>query len=220
MPHATQKILRYIIRQGPLSAAILGMGSAALQWSALNTILPVIQHNLHLSLAQLQWVMNIYGIFVCSTLVIWGHYADQYGHRKIFMLGLVIFLSASLLCAQATGAKMLIAGQFLVGLSAGALLPVSQAILTHNYLPQKINQALGLWATSVGLCLAFGPMIGAALAHALGWRSLFYITMLAAGVAIAICCLAIKPSQPLHTKKSNMTSKGLATYCSHWAYWC
>ena len=189
-----------------LLATSFGMGAIALEWSALNAILPEIKLSLQASLNQLQWVMTIYGIFVASTLVVWGHCADRYGHKKTYILGLILFIIGGFIVSMTHNVTLIIVSQVLIGLAAGIILPVSQAILLNAFDAHEGNRAIGFWATIVGLCLAFGPSIGGAIAHFADWRLLFTILIVFQCLSLFITAMYVKESK----KEDNLPANDIA----------
>lgn len=190
----------------------IGMGCVAIQWSAINSILPLIQSKLSASLSQLQWMMNVYGIFVASTLIFWGHCADRYGRKKIYLIGIGLYVIGNIINATASDIWFLVLGQGFVGLSAGVLLPVSQAILSNAFDPNEVHKAIGYWATTVGFCLALGPSIGGFLGHFWGWPGLFVLASIVGVVAMIMSVSFVKESRVSDDLPSNDV-KGTILLC-------
>lgn len=192
-----------------LLVATMGMGITGLHWSAVNTLLPVLQQSLHASLSQLQWMMNSYGIVVCCSLVVCGNTADRYGRKRIFMLGIIAALVAALLALSAQNPWWIITSQVFAGIGAAALMPVSQALLAHAYPKSQLNRAMGVWATGVGLCLTFGPLIAGSLAHSIGWRVLFALLALLNILSLVLAMFFVEESRLTgHIAKNNYSGAG------------
>src|SRR3990167_9115267 len=150
-----------------------GMTVMALIFSMINTALPAIHVSLNTTIPELQWIMNIFGILTCSTLVIFGRLADIIGRKKIFLLGLFLQALALLGSGLANNVSVIIFFQAIAGISNAIILSISQAMLTHTYPENQRNKAIGLWACVIGFCLAVGPLLSGALTSAFGWRWIF-----------------------------------------------
>lgn len=130
------------------------------------------------SVATLQWVVDSYNLLYATLLLTGGLLADLYGRRRVFMGGAAIFTLASLGCAFAPSAMILVLARAIAGLGAALLLPASLAIIRVVWPdPVERSRVLGIWAASNGLALAIGPSLGGLLIHAFGWRSIFSLVV-------------------------------------------
>ena len=177
-----------------LVVSVAGVRVSAIQWSSLNSLLPEIQRDLHASLSQMKWIMNIYGVFVCASLVIWGHIADRYGHKKIYIFGLSLYIIACILAVLSDSPFEIIIAQSLIGLAGAGLGPVSQALL-RNAWHNKQNRAIGIWASVIGICLAVGPLIGGVIGECLSWRWLFVFSLVFNIIALFLTYLFVEESK-------------------------
>jgi len=157
--------------------AVIGatMGSMAmgLSFSLINTNLESIHQHFGASLVQLQWMINIYGIFIASTLVTMGRLGDIFGRKKIYLIGLILFGASMLGGGLATSPGMIIGFQALYGLAGAILLPLSQAMLIDCFSDDHKSVAIGIWTASGGITLSLGPIIGGVLLSFLSWRWIF-----------------------------------------------
>lgn len=142
-------------------------------FSEINLALASIKNVFHASITQLQWILNTYGIFVSSTLVLFGRVGDIVGRKRLFIVGLGILSIAMLGSGLAPNIYVLIACQALNGASSAIIMPVSQAMLTNMYPPQRRSKAIGLWAGAVGIALGLGPLYSGIIIGMLGWRWVF-----------------------------------------------
>lgn len=161
--------------------AIIGvlMGNMAmgLSFSLINTNLESIQQALGASIGQLQWMINIYGIFIASTLVMMGRLGDIFGRKKVYLIGTVLFGISMLGGGLSVNPEMIIGFQAIYGLAGAILLPLSQAMLIDLYPEEKKSTAIGMWASSGGITLALGPIVGGILLSYFSWRSIFLINV-------------------------------------------
>lgn len=144
------------------------------------------------SLGELQWIVDSYNLVYAISLLTGGMLADIHGRRRILMMGALIFTAASLLCAAAPSALVLIVGRALTGLGGALMIPASLAIIRVVWTePAERARAIGIWAACNGVAMALGPSLGGLLLPWFGWRSIFLVavpfgllTLIMAGHAI------------------------------------
>ncbi len=143
-----------------------------------NVALPAIQKDLHATLSGLQWIVDAYTLVVASLLMFSGAMSDRYGRRRVFQIGLVLFLAGSLLCSLAHSIGSLIFYRGLQGLGASMLNPVALSIIANVFpSPKDRARAVGTWGAVAGVSLAVGPLLGGILTQTIGWRSVFWINL-------------------------------------------
>lgn len=179
-----------------LTGILLGGIVVGMAWSIINTALSSIQKDLSASLLQLQWVMNIFGIFICVPMLAMGKLGDGWGRKKLYLIGICGCGSASLIAGLATHINTIIASQALFGLSAAAIIPISQALTVHQFPENKKEKAVGIWGTFMSISLAIGPLVGGALVHFLSWRWVFLINLPLVGLAFILVLFAVKKEKP------------------------
>jgi EmrB/QacA subfamily drug resistance transporter len=132
---------------------------------------------------ELSWVLDGYFVVIAALLVPAGGLADRYGHKRIFLLGVAGFTTASLLCAIAPSLEMLIGARLLQGAGAALIAPASLAIVLDSFPPEKRAAGVGLWGAAAAASAAIGPTLGGALVELNDWRLVFLVN-LPLGVAI------------------------------------
>lgn len=142
--------------------------------SATNIALPNIQKDLSANAVMLSWIVTAYLLSTAVFLIPSGKIADIYGRKKLFVIGLIIYSFATLLCSVATSAIFLIITRIAQGFGASIVFTTATAILTSVYPPQERGKAIGINVSMVYIGLACGPTIGGILTAHLGWRSIFY----------------------------------------------
>jgi MFS transporter, DHA2 family, methylenomycin A resistance protein len=161
-----------------LFAMSLGYGVVQLDVTIVNTALDRIGTSLGGGVSELQWVVNAYTIAFAAFILTAGALGDRIGAKRVFMAGFAIFTSASLACALASNAAVLIAARAVQGLGAAVLVPNSLALLNHAYPDQRERgRAVGIWAAGASLALTAGPLAGGALIALVGWRSIFLVNL-------------------------------------------
>jgi DHA2 family methylenomycin A resistance protein-like MFS transporter len=161
-----------------LIASSFGLGMALLDVTAGNVALPSIRASLHTDAAGLSWVVDGYTLPFASFLLLAGGLGDRLGARRLFTAGLVVFTAASAMCVAAPDTGWLIAARVLQGTGAALFMPASLSILGRAY-PEPVERAraIGIWSSLTAVTGASGPVVGGALIHAFGWRSIFLINV-------------------------------------------
>src|SRR5467141_5221192 len=143
-----------------------------------NVALPSIQKDLHLSEANLQWIVNAYALVFGGFLLLGGRAGDLLGRKRLFLAGVVVFTVASLLNGLATSSTWLISTRALQGLGAAFISPAALAIISTTFAEGKERgKALGVWAAIASGGGAVGLVLGGALTQAFSWPWIFFINV-------------------------------------------
>jgi EmrB/QacA subfamily drug resistance transporter len=160
-----------------LTVAVAGSGMAFLDGTVVNVALPDIGRDFDASTSALQWILNGYLLTLASLILLGGSLGDRYGRRRVFVLGVGLFTIASLLCAIAPSAEMLVAARLLQGIGGALLTPGSLALIEASFRPGDRARAIGAWSGLGGVATAFGPLLGGYLIGAISWRAIFLINL-------------------------------------------
>ncbi len=160
-----------------LAATVLGTSLAFLDSTIINIALPRIGRDLDAQLAGLQWVINGYTLSLAGLILLGGALGDRYGRRKVFLIGVVWFAAASLLCAVAPNIGFLIVARILQGAGGALLTPGSLALIQASFHPDDRARAIGAWSGLGGVASAIGPFLGGWLIQGPGWRWAFLINI-------------------------------------------
>jgi EmrB/QacA subfamily drug resistance transporter len=160
-----------------LVVAVLGSGIAFLDATVVNVALPDIGRDLHASTSTLQWILNGYTLTLASLILLGGSLGDRYGRRRIFVLGTVVFTIASLFCAVAPNAEILVVARLVQGVGGALLTPGSLAMVESGFRPADRARAIGAWSGLGGVAGALGPLVGGLLVGAVSWRAVFLINL-------------------------------------------
>ena len=165
-------------RGAVLSVMCAGMFLVLLDVTIVNVALPAIGHGLRAGVPALQWVVDGYAVVIAGFLLAGGTIGDRVGHRRVLLAGFLVFGAASVLCASAPAAGVLICARAVQGLGGALLLPTTMAVIADVY-PERGEQsrALGIWAAVSSLALPAGPLLGGLLVGTLGWRLVFWINV-------------------------------------------
>ncbi|MDQ7906884.1 MFS transporter [Phytohabitans sp. ZYX-F-186] len=170
--------------RGALLAATLASGMAFLDGTIVNVALPHLGADLGASLAGLQWTVNGYMLTLAAFVLLGGSLGDRYGRRRVFVIGVLWFTAASVLCGLAANVEWLIAARALQGLGAALLVPGSLALLQASFHPDERGKAIGAWTGLSGVATAAGPFVGGWLIDALTWRAIFFLNVPLALIAV------------------------------------
>lgn len=206
--------LRYASAPGRwvLLATVLGSAVASIDATVVGVALPVIGRDFNTSLAALQWVITGYTLTLAGLLLFAGALGDKYGRKRIFLIGVVWFAAASLLCGVAPDAALLIVARAVQGVGAALLTPGSLAIIEASFAPADRGRAIGAWSGLSGVGLAVGPFLGGWLIQAVSWRLIFVINLPVAALVIAVSLRHVPESHdPDATGRVDLTGGVLVT---------
>lgn len=168
-------------------AIYLGMVVVTLDGSALNLALPTIGANLAATASGLEWVVNAYTLPLASLLLIAGNIGDRIGARRLFIVSAAGFGLASLACALAPSLPFLVTFRAVQGIFAAGLLPMVLALVVKTITdPAERAKAVNLVAVFGGIALALGPFLGGLLTDTIGWRAVFWLTLVPVAAAILL----------------------------------
>ena len=158
-------------------ATILGSTVVFLDATVVNVALPALSDDLGAGLADQQWVVEAYLLALVALLLVGGSLGDQFGRRRIFILGLGLFGVTSILCAISPSTEILIGARALQGLAGALLVPGSLAILAATFEGEERGRAVGTWTAWTGIATVVGPVAGGALIEAISWRAIFWVNV-------------------------------------------
>ncbi|MGW8554141.1 MFS transporter [Streptomyces tubercidicus] len=179
-----------------LAICCMSLLIVSLDNTILNVALPSIQHDLHASVAGMQWTIDAYTLVLAALLMLAGSTADRLGRRRIFMIGLVVFAAGSLLCSLAPCLEWLVVFRMVQAVGGSMLNPVAMSIITNTFTePRERARAIGAWGGVVGISMAAGPVIGGLLVQSVGWRSIFWINVPIGALALFLTLRYIPESR-------------------------
>jgi EmrB/QacA subfamily drug resistance transporter len=164
----------------------VGMLMIVLDVTVVNVALPTIQDSLHFSTSSLAWVVNAYLIAFGGLLLLAGRLGDLIGRRRIFLLGLALFTSASLLCGLAHNQEMLIAARFLLGIGGAMTSAVILGMIVTMFPdPREQARAIGVYAFVASAGGSVGLLAGGVITQSIDWHWIFFINI-PIGIATAL----------------------------------
>jgi EmrB/QacA subfamily drug resistance transporter len=164
------------------------------------TALPAIHRNLGGSMSQLEWTVNAFTLTYAAGIITAASLGDRIGRRLVFVIGLAAFTLASVACASAPNAGLLIASRAVQGLGAAMVMPLSLTILTSAFGPERRGTIVGLWGGIGGLAVAAGPLVGGAITQGVSWHWVFWLNVPIGIVAVFLSLLLLPESKGASTR--------------------
>jgi MFS transporter, DHA2 family, multidrug resistance protein len=161
----------------------------------LNVALPSLAVGLQAATSDLQWFANAYSLVLAAALLPAGLLGDRYGRKKMLLMALGLFGSASLACAYCDSVGQLIAARALLGLGAAFLMPLTMSMLTVLFEPGERARAMTIWITANSVGLPLGPIVGGALLDHFWWGSVFLINLPVVVIALIAAALLLPESR-------------------------
>ena len=209
-----------------LISLVFGFFMSLLDITIVNIAIPSIQSSLNTNLTTVTWVLNAYSLVFAILLVTMGRFADQYGRKRLFMIGMVIFSVGSLLCALSPTMASLTgwpAINWLIGfrafqaIGAAALNPVSLAIIIAVFPRERRGAAIGVWGALSGLAAAAGPVLGGFLVQNFDWRWIFFVNLPFCIVGLIMVAMFVPETRELGTSKKldplGLLTLSIAIFC-------
>ena len=178
-----------------LVAVCLATFMLLLDITIVNVALPDIQSSLHSTFSDLQWVVDAYALTLAALLLTSGSLADLYGRRRLFLVGLVVFTCASVLCGAAASSLMLELSRALQGIGGAVMFSVSLALLANAFRGRERGIAFGVWGAVTGVAVAIGPVLGGALVSGFSWRGIFFVNVPLGLVAVVLTVMRVAESR-------------------------
>ncbi|SEP85564.1 MFS transporter [Lentzea albida] len=178
-----------------LTTTILGSGMAMLDGTIVNVALPRIGAEFDASVTDLQWILNGYLLALASLILVAGSLGDRFGRRRVYVVGVIWFGVASLLCGAAWNVPVLVAARVLQGVGAALLTPGALAILQSSFNREDRSRAIGAWSGLSGVATAVGPLVGGLLVQAWSWRLAFLVNLPVAALCVVLALRFVPESQ-------------------------
>ncbi|WP_379066390.1 MFS transporter [Mesorhizobium sp. UC22_110] len=204
-----QRSRRYV-----LIAAILASALGFIDGSVLSIAMPVLRANLGASLVEAQWISNAYALTLSALILAGGAAGDRFGLRRAFVAGIALFIAASIACAFAPTAPLLILFRAIQGIGAAVMVPGSLAIIAKAYPKTERGRAIGIWAAASALTTALGPVLGGMVLSSFGagvWRAIFAINLPLGAIAIWLLLAKVPADSPTQQKGLDLGGAALAT---------
>jgi len=181
--------------------------------TVVNTALPAIEEDLGASFTDLQWVVDAYTLTLAAVVLTAGSLADRLGRRRVFAIGLGIFSVSSLVAGLASDPTFLNIARGAQGIGGAAMFAVSLALIAQEFpAGRERGMAMGAYGSTIGLAVAFGPLVGGAIVDSLGWEWIFFLNVPIGAAAIAISYARVRESRDPNATRLDWP--GLVTFSS------
>ncbi|WP_217189660.1 MFS transporter [Streptomyces buecherae] len=202
-----------------LLAALLGLFIALLDVTVVTVAMPTIGDDLDASFDDLEWVANAYMLALAVLIVTAGRLGDLYGQRVIYVIGVVVFLAGSVLCAAAGEITLLGAehittlhvGRVVQGVGGAVVMPLTLAIVYSSFEGKARAKGIMMWGAVGGLATALGPLIGGLLVDHAGWEWIFLINVPIGAVVIFAALAGMGADQRRASTGNSIDLPGLVT---------
>ncbi|HUO47838.1 MAG TPA: MFS transporter, partial [Acidimicrobiales bacterium] len=209
----------------------LGVAMIIVDATIVNVAVPTIIRELHVSATTAEWFNSIYALVFASLLISLGHTGDVWGRRRLFFVGTVIFVLASLVAAMAPNSDVLIVGRFLQGIGGAMILPATLSTVNATFVGHDRAIAFAIWGSTIGGVAALGPLLGGWLTTDYSWRWAFLINLPIGAVVLAGIVFVVPETRDLGVRRgidwwgNLLVIVGLATLVfgliegSHYGWW-
>jgi EmrB/QacA subfamily drug resistance transporter len=179
--------------------------------TVVNVALPALQADLHATITDVQWVIEAYALFLGALILVGGSMGDQFGRKRVFLVGVIAFTAASILCGVAASPRTLIVGRALQGIGAAFLVPGSLAIISATFADADRGRAIGTWSGFSAITTAIGPVSGGWLVEHVSWRAAFFLNVPLAVIVLVLSLRFMNESRdPSRTSQSDWSGAALA----------
>jgi EmrB/QacA subfamily drug resistance transporter len=172
-----------------LATTILASSMAFIDGTVVNVALPALQRSLGATLANGQWVIEAYELMLAALLLVGGAAGDRFGRRRVFVIGVIVFTIASVICGLSSSVEMLIFARGLQGVGGALLIPGSLSLLSASFDEEHRGRAIGTWSGFTAITGAFGPVLGGFLIDHASWRYAFFMNV---PLALAVVALTFR----------------------------
>lgn len=189
---------------------LLGFFMILLDTTIVITALPSMMRDLDADLNAGVWITSAYLLTYAVPLLVSGRLGDRFGAKNIYLLGLLVFVAASLWCGLSTSVGMLIAARAVQGLGAALLSPQSMTLITRMFPPERRGAPMAIWGATAGVATLVGPLLGGVLVDGFGWEWIFFVN-LPVGVLCLIMVALWVPRLPVHSHSFDLWGVALSS---------
>ncbi|HEX4281666.1 MAG TPA: DHA2 family efflux MFS transporter permease subunit [Solirubrobacteraceae bacterium] len=178
----TEKISAHVWRIS--AVVIVGSVMSILDTTIVNVALATLSHELHSTIAQIQWVVTGYLLALAAVIPVTGWAARRFGAKQVYLVSLVLFTAGSALCGLATSTTELIVFRVLQGVGGGMILPIGQLMMAEAAGPKRMGRVMSVVAVPAMLAPILGPTIGGLIIQNASWRWIFYVNVPIGAIAV------------------------------------
>ncbi|WP_329620432.1 MFS transporter [Streptomyces sp. NBC_01255] len=194
----------------PLAAICLGTFMLLLDVTIVTVALPAMAADLGTTLPDVEWVVDIYALALASLLLGVGSRADRVGRKKVYLVGLIVFTAASLVCAVAPNVGVLIGARAVQGLGAAGMFGTTIALLGMHYSGRERGVAFAVWGATNSVAAAAGPVVGGLLTQYLDWRWIFFVNLPVCLAAVVMTLRSVREAKGQGRQRADVL--GMVTF--------
>ncbi|WP_421733619.1 MFS transporter [Cellulomonas sp.] len=188
--------------RGVLVAACLSTLVVNANTSAVSILLPAISADTGMSVETLQWAVTGYSLVGAATIVTSGSLGDVFGRKRVFQIGLLLFIASCVLIALSSSGGMVIAGRAIQGAAGATILACGLSLLSvANTGPAQLR-AVSLWGAAAAVGAAAGPLLGGVLVEVTGWHALFWVDAVVAMGVVVLTAVTVSESRDTARSRS------------------
>jgi EmrB/QacA subfamily drug resistance transporter len=192
-----------------LAAVALGVSLIVMDATVVNVALPVIIEDLHLNATQAEWMNAVYSLMFAAFLLTLGKLGDLHGRRRLFLVGMVVFVLASVVAGFAANGTELIAARLVQGIGAAMILPATLSTVNAIFTGRERAIAFAVWGSTIGGMAAVGPLVGGWLTTYVSWQWAFWINV-PVGLVVLAGILLYVPETRDETTQRGLDLSGVA----------
>ncbi|WP_460627683.1 MFS transporter [Intrasporangium mesophilum] len=180
---------------GVLAATCLSTLVVNANTSAVSILLPAISEDTGTDVTTLQWAVTGYSLVGAAVIITSGSLGDVFGRKRVFQLGLLLFVASCVLIALSTSGGMVIAGRFIQGAAGSTILACGLSLLSVANSGQAQLRAVSLWGAAAAVGAAAGPLVGGVLVDITGWQGLFWVDAVIGAICVVLTYFTVSESR-------------------------
>jgi len=183
-----------------------------LDQSAISVILPAVQNSFAMSNVMLQWVINAYLLTIAAIVVFAGKMGDVFGHKRIFLIGLCLFIIFSFACGASQSGVFLVISRAFQGIGGAFMIPVTGVMIAHAFPESERGKIMGLYIAAASVFLSVGPVISGTLVHYFNWRWVFWINLPISFFSLLLARIAVPARENHKTSRKPLDWMGFISF--------
>jgi EmrB/QacA subfamily drug resistance transporter len=184
---------------------------AFIDGSVVNIALPALQSTMGATIADVQWVVEGYTLFLAALMLTGGALGDRFGRKRVFLVGVVVFTLGSIACGLAPGMQALIASRALQGIGAALMVPGSLSIISATFADAERGKAIGTWSAFTSITMIIGPLVGGFFIDHASWRAIFFINVPFAALVVFLTLRYVPETREKEQRPLDLPGAALAT---------